>query len=99
MTLLAFEAKFEDGVMRWQSSGRVPPEEWVEKAILEGYPVDKAKCDAVRSAELKEFFAAYRKAREERTPEQIAEERMEARAAMGAGVEMVNIVTGEKFTT
>jgi hypothetical protein len=31
--------------------------------------------------------------------EQIAEERFEARAAMGPGVEMVNIITGERYTT
>ena len=31
--------------------------------------------------------------------EEIAEERFEARAAMGPGVEMVNIVTGERYTT
>ena len=42
---------------------------------------------------------AYRQAQAERTPEQIAEERMEARAAMGPGVDMVNMFTGEKFVS
>ena len=41
----------------------------------------------------------YRVAQQNRTPEQIAEQRAEARAAMGPGVEMVNIFTGEKYTT
>ena len=33
------------------------------------------------------------------TQEQIAEERFEARAAHGPGVELVNVITGEKYTT
>ena len=41
----------------------------------------------------------YRQAQATRTPEQIAEERFEARAAMGPGVDMVNMFTGERYTT
>jgi len=41
----------------------------------------------------------YIQAQRNRTQEQIAEERFEARAAMGPGVEMVNIITGERYTT
>ena len=41
----------------------------------------------------------YTNAQKNRTAEQIREERWEARAAMGAGVDMVNIVTGERYTT
>ncbi len=44
-------------------------------------------------------LANYREAQRQRTPEQIAEERAEARAAMGPGVKMVNILTGETYTT
>lgn len=99
MTNFASQASFVDGVMRWNSNDRVPPEEYVDMAIKEGYPVDKAKCDAARSVDLKAFLASYRKAQAERSPEQIAEQRMEARAAMGEGVKMVNIITGEKYTT
>ena len=44
-------------------------------------------------------LAEYAVAQQNRTPEQIAEQRAEARAAMGPGVEMVNIFTGEKYTT
>ena len=33
------------------------------------------------------------------TDEQIAEERYEARAAHGAGVELVNVITGERIVT
>lgn len=45
------------------------------------------------------FLKEYRTAQLNRSAEQIREERFEARAAMGPGVEMVNIVTGEKYTT
>ena len=45
------------------------------------------------------FIAEYIKNQENRTQEQINEQRFEARAAMGSGVEMINIITGEKYTT
>ena len=45
------------------------------------------------------FIAEYIKNQENRTQEEINEQRFEARAAMGSGVEMVNIITGEKYTT
>jgi hypothetical protein len=45
------------------------------------------------------FLKEYTIAQKNRSAEQIREERFEARAAMGPGVEMVNIVTGEKYTT
>ena len=48
---------------------------------------------------LADFFADYTKNQANRTQEEINEQRSEARAAMGPGVEMVNIITGEKYTT
>ena len=45
------------------------------------------------------FLKEYRTAQLNRSAEQIREERWEARAAMGPGVEMTNIVTGETYTT
>ena len=45
------------------------------------------------------FLEEYRTAQLNRTAEQIAEERFEARAAMGPGETVVNIITGERFTT
>ena len=44
-------------------------------------------------------IAEYTAAQKNRTAEQILEEQFEARAAMGPGVEMVNIFTGERYTT
>ena len=48
---------------------------------------------------LADFFAEYTKNQANRTQEEINEQRFEARAAMGSGVEMINIITGEKYTT
>ena len=45
------------------------------------------------------FIAEYIKNQENRTQEEINEQRFEARAAMGSGVKMVNIITGETYTT
>ena len=45
------------------------------------------------------FLKEYTIAQKNRTAEQIREERFEARAAMGAGQEMVNIITGERYIT
>jgi hypothetical protein len=44
-------------------------------------------------------IAHYLEAQKSRSPESIAEERAEARAAMGPGESMVNIITGEQYTT
>ena len=52
-----------------------------------------------RSINLQKNLGIYKQAQAERTPEEIAEERFEARAAMGAGVKMVNVVTGERYVS
>jgi hypothetical protein len=48
---------------------------------------------------LADFFADYTKNQANRTQEEINEQRSEARAAMGSGVKMMNIITGETYTT
>ena len=50
-----------------------------------------------RDVSNKKAIAAYIKAQANRTEEQIAEERFEARAAFGAGEKVVNIFTGETY--
>ena len=44
-------------------------------------------------------LAEYTVAQKNRTAEQIQEERWEARAAFGPGETIVNMITGEKYTT
>lgn len=88
-----------DGVMRWNSNGRVVPTEWYEFAAYLGYPVDVEACDDTSRDELVAFLSGYKEAQAARTPEQIAEEQFEARAALGPDQTVVNILTGERYTT
>jgi len=72
------------------------------KELLEAGLVTEQHVEATeiaRSINLQKNLGIYKQAQAERTPEEIAEERFEARAAMGAGVKMVNVVTGEKFVS
>ena len=57
------------------------------------------RTNEARDAHTEKVFTAYRKAKAERTPAEIAEERAEVRAEMGAGVKMVDVITGETYTT
>lgn len=92
-------ATITDGVIRWNSNNNVPPDDIIEFAVFLGLPVDPAKCKVANDEDTKVFLAAYRQRMAQRTPEQIAEQRAEARAAMGPGVEMVDIISGERYTT
>ena len=89
----------KDGVITWNSNGNVPPKELVALAKYNGEDVDIAKCNAERDRQDYEAIAAYRKRMANRTPEEMAEQRAEAHAAHGPGVELVNVLTGESFTT
>lgn len=83
------------GVMRWTSNGSIVPEECAEAAAYIGLPVDTAKHATARDADTRRFLAEYR--RNYTGPSR--EERMEARAAFGPGVELVNAITGKRWTT
>jgi len=81
----------DDGVVRWKSNNRCVPEEY-----LKGFEPMMVKATRLaREIELEEFLAEYRAAY--RGPSD--EEKAEARAAMGAGVKMVNVITGDEWTT
>ena len=47
----------------------------------------------------REFIEAYRRAQSLRTPEQLAEQQFEMRAAFGPDVDVVNVITGERTRT
>ena len=98
------EVKFQNGAAGWLfDNGEFRPlmDDAMEQ-LLEAGLVDQ---DCVEiTAEARDVYteksiAEYIEAQRNRSAEQIAEERFEARAAMGPGVEMVNIITGERFTT
>jgi hypothetical protein len=88
-----------DGVARWKSNNAVPPADIVAVWAANDKYVDVAACDAARDVDTARFFAEYRAAQRRRTPEQIAEERAMARGAHGPGVELVNVLTGERYRT
>ena len=100
----AGEVHVQDGACGWLfDSGEFRPlmsdamQELKDAGLVDATTVPRT---AVASEiHTKAFLEEYKTAQLNRTAEQIREERFEARAAMGPGVEMVNIITGEKYTT
>ena len=98
------DVRFVDGAVGWiMKDGEFRP--LMSDAVAElhdaGY-ISSITVEATRIARdkyVERTLAEYAEAQQNRTPEQIAEQRAEARAAMGPGVEMVNILTGETYTT
>ena len=98
------EVKFVDGAVGWRmSDGEFRP--LMSDAVAElhdaGY-ISSITVEATaiaRDRYTQRTLREYAEAQRNRTAEQIAEERAEARAAMGPGVDMVNMFTGERYTT
>jgi hypothetical protein len=90
-------ATIEDGLVRWRSNGAVPPREVLEHAHQGGVEgIDLERCAAVRDAETAAAFEEYRR---NQPAEPSAEERAGALAAFGAGVEVVDAISGRRFRT
>ena len=85
----------ETMVVRWTESGKAVPPHVFEDAFMN---VPSGQEDEFRR-EQDEALDAHRTAQEERTPEEIEAQRRRARSTHGPGVELVNVVTGERFTT
>lgn len=87
----------DNGVYRWKTSNNVVPGDILEKAGFtdEGLAANKV----ARDIQITESLTAYVESQKNRSPEQIAEAQFGARAAHGPGVEIVNFLTGEKWTT
>ena len=98
------DVKFVDGAVGWiMGDGEFRP--LMSDAVAElhdaGY-ISSITVEATaiaRDRYVQRTLAEYAEAQRNRSAEEIAEQRMEARAAMGPGVEMVNIITGETYTT
>ena len=98
------DVRFVDGAVGWiMKDGEFRP--LMSDAVAElhdaGY-ISSITVEATaiaRDKYVQRTLAEYAVAQQNRTPEQRAEQRAEARAAMGPGVEMVNILTGEKYIT
>ena len=76
--------------------GNIPPRDILILWDSLGFDFDFDKTMAAYTEEGRIAMAEYR-ARQSRTPSE--EERFEARAAFGAGVEVVDIISGRSYTT
>lgn len=88
-------------ILRWKSNDNVVPSDIMEQArglFEEPWPFLK-EMNAARDEETVQAIKAYKEARARMTPEQLAEEAFERRAAFGPGEEVVDILTGERFKT
>ena len=98
------EVHFENGAAGWLfDNGEFRPlmDDAMEQ-LLEAGLVDTATVEITAQARdvyTEKSIAEYIQAQRNRTQEQIAEERWEARAAYGPGETVVNIITGERYTT
>ena len=98
------EVKFQNGAAGWLfDNGEFRPlmDDAMEQ-LLEAGLVDQDCVEITAQARdvyTERSIAEYIQAQRNRTAEEIAEQRWEARAAMGPGVDMVNIITGERYTT
>ena len=100
----AGEVHFEDGAAGWLfDNGEFRPlmDDAMKELHTAGCVDDACVLSTLtaREAYVEQSLAEYRVAQSQRTAEQIAEERWEARAAFGPGETVVNIITGERYTT
>lgn len=81
-------------VVRWRSNDRIPFEDKLQEFLGKGLIGKLELNNSVRQREIEDqaFLAEYA-----RNKGPSAEERFEARAAMGPGVEMVNVITGHRW--
>ena len=98
------EVHIQDGACGWlMKDGEFRPlmsdamQELKDAGLVDAQTVTRTA--VARDIHTTAFLKEYTIAQKNRSAEQIREERFEARAAMGPGVEMVNIITGEKYTT
>ena len=100
----AGEVKTQDGACGWlMADGEFRPlmsdamQELKDAGLVDETTVTRTA--VARDIHTTAFLKEYTTAQKNRSAEQIREERWEARAAMGPGVDMVNVVTGERYTT
>ena len=81
----------ENGAASWKNNGRAIPSDCAEKLSYTTLGFSMKATAAKREAETAAFLESYRQ--NHRTSE---EDRMEMRAAFGAGTTVVDIITGER---
>lgn len=82
-----------DGVIRWKSSGRVPPTDVLDFWRHIGKRFNYNKSIAAQKRETREVLRQYRGNQRPPSPEQLAE----MRAAFGRGTKVVDVITGRKI--
>lgn len=100
----AGEVHIQDGACGWlMSDGEFRPlmsdamQELKDAGLVDTQTVTRTA--VARDIHTTAFLKEYRTAQLNRSAEQIREERFEALAAYGPGETVVNIITGEQFTT
>ena len=89
----------QDGVVLWKSNNRSPFEDMLTDFMEAGF-ISQENVElsvAAKKEQDRIAIAEYVKAQANRSEEEIAEERFEARAAFGPGQKIVNVFTGESF--
>ena len=101
---LAGEIHIQDGACGWlMADGEFRPlmsdamQELKDAGLVDTQTVTRTA--VARDRHTTAFLKEYTIAQLNRSAEQIREERFEARAAFGTGETVVNIITGEKYTT
>ena len=101
---LAGEVHIQDGACGWlMSDGEFRPlmsdamQELKDAGLVDTQTVTRTA--VARDIHTTAFLKEYRTAQLNRSAEQIREERFEALAAYGPGETVVNIITGEQYTT
>ena len=93
--------RIENDVLIWNSNDRHPMDDLMSRWLELGLVTDVQfyATEVARDEQNAMFIEEYKMNQANRSAEQIAEQRFEARAAMGPDVDMVNIFTGEKWNT
>jgi len=101
---LAGEVHIQDGACGWlMADGEFRPlmndamQELKDAGLVDTQTVTRTA--VARDIHTTAFLKEYRTAQLNRSAEQIREERFEALAAYGPGETVVNIITGEQYTT
>lgn len=88
-----------DGVVTWKSNGQVPPKEMLDFWKYLGYDFDYQKSIEVQESQISMALQEYRERQNHLSSEDKALQIHEARAAVGPGVKMIDVITGRTFTT
>jgi hypothetical protein len=91
------DAYLVDNVPHWKTGNRIPPKDILEFWHYCGLPFDFEKATIEREAETDRFLTEYRARMANYVPSD--EEAFEMRAAFGPGEIVVNVITGQRFST